>query len=123
VLHEFKNVMQHSGEPFRRWFCDDTFDLILWHDDSMNVTGFQLCYRIDREEKAFTWQRGVGSSHKRVDTGEEGVGGPKMTPILVPDGVLDKAHVVDLFKERSKDIDPVIVTMVVDALESAPLEH
>ena len=39
-----KNVRQIEGEPFRRWYADDYFDLFIWFDDNDKVTGFQLCY-------------------------------------------------------------------------------
>jgi len=35
MLCEIKNVKQYDGEPQRRWFVDDYFDLIVWLSKAM----------------------------------------------------------------------------------------
>ena len=112
MLQEVRHVRQIPGEPFRRWFSDNTFDLIVWHDADHHVTGFQLCYREGVDHKALTWQRDSGFTHKRVDDGEGRPFRPKMTPILVPDGVFERDHVLTLFQKESKEINPHVVRIV-----------
>ncbi len=48
MLRELKQVRQHKGEPRRRWFNDDYFDLIVWFSEKDSISGFQLC--CDKEE-------------------------------------------------------------------------
>lgn len=123
MLQEVKHVRQIPGEPFRRWFTDNMFDLIVWHDPDHHVTGFQLCYREDADHKALTWQRDSGFTHKRVDDGEGRPFRPKMTPILVPDGVFERDHVLTLFENESKEIDPDVVSIVTRIIKKYPSSH
>ena len=60
TLHELKFVRQYEGEMLRRWFDDAEgfFDLIAWVDDNDVVSGFQLAYNVDGEERAITWLGG-----------------------------------------------------------------
>jgi hypothetical protein len=44
-----------TGEPKRRWFRSERFDLIVWLTEYERVWGFQLCYRHGGEERALTW--------------------------------------------------------------------
>ena len=118
MLREQKHIRQISGEPFRRWFSDDIFDLILWYSSDDEVIGFQLCYRFGSEEKALTWLQKSGFSHSRVDDGERHPGLQKMAPILVPDGAFDSQHVLALFEKESKEIDPEVVRVVVQVVKS-----
>jgi hypothetical protein len=43
-----------------------------------------------------------------------------MTPILVPDGVFERDHVLELFEQESQVIDPKIVGIVVQTIKQYP---
>jgi len=120
MLEEIKQTRQISGDPFRRWFSDNTFDLIVWYDPTDSITGFQLCYCKGMNEHALTWREGKGFSHNRIDDGEGRPASPKMTPILVPDGTFDKDNVLALFQEKSKTIDPALAEVVTEAIKKYP---
>jgi hypothetical protein len=103
-LRELANVRQPLQEPGRRWFGDDYFDLIVWVGDKGEFVGFQLCYDKSSDEHALTWHQKTGFTHHRVDSGE--LQRPyKATPILVSDGVVDFAHLIHQFKDRSREMD------------------
>lgn len=120
MLREVKHVRQIPGESFRRWFSSETFDLIVWHDQDHSITGFQLCYREGVDQKALTWQRDTGFTHKRVDDGEGRPFRPKMTQILVPDGIFERDHILALFENESKTIDPQVVRLVTQTIKKYP---
>ena len=134
MLKEILKTRQITGEPRRRWFSDEVFDLIVWYADPMSapfmaapsdggpapdadagnpgedgeedIVGFQLCYREWPEEKALTWLKGEGFSHNRIDQGEGRPDHHKMTPILLPDGEFDAGQVQDQFRTACAEIDP-----------------
>ncbi len=60
MLRELADVRQIPGEPRRRWFADDYFDLIVWFDKRGQIIGFQLCYDLPRDEHALTWHEEHG---------------------------------------------------------------
>lgn len=72
MLMEDIHVRQVSGEPRRRWFSDENFDLIVWFQEDSHVYGFQLCYDKQHKEKVFTWLSDRGFSHQNMNSGEEG---------------------------------------------------
>ena len=114
MLKEIQHVRQINGEPARRWFSDEFFDLIVWFDNE-GITGFQLCYDIRRDERALTWRKGHGYTHDRIDQGEarpEMPGMRKSTPILVIDGIFDYKNIAVRFKEESKEIDSTVAEFV-----------
>lgn len=108
MLQEVTAVRQIPNEPYRRFFTDDTFDLMVWQAADGTLTGFQLCYRLGAPAKALTWQRHAGFSHYTIDDGEERSFRHKMTPVLLPDGVFDKDRIGDAFWKASETLDPVI---------------
>lgn len=89
MLSEVKNVRQIPGDPPRRWFSDDYFDLIVWFDADGSVWGFQLCYDREASPRALTWTKPGGYSHSGIDDGESSMGRHKSSPILVQDGLFD----------------------------------
>jgi hypothetical protein len=105
MLREIPKVRQIEGEPRRRWFTDEHFDLVIWGDDSSAILGFQLCYDKTRSEHALTWKSGDGFIHNRVDTGEDRPGRYKSTPILVADGEFDVEDVAAKFLGHSDGLD------------------
>jgi len=122
MLKEMKQVSQHPGEAPRRWFSSETFDLIVWYSTDHRITSFQLCYRQGIEQKALTWDICAGFSHKHIDDGESRPFRPKMTPILVPDGSFERDHVLALFEDDCKEIDPAVVSIVTEMIRKYPLE-
>lgn len=113
MLIEVKDVRQFEGKAFRRWFCDENIDLIVWYGPEKDITGFQLCYKKDGSEKALTWKEGAGFSHDGIDGGEDRPPlSYKMTPVLVPDGVMDAKDILALFEKESGEIDPLISSFV-----------
>jgi hypothetical protein len=115
MLNEIRNVRQVPGDPARRWFTDEFFDLIVWLDRAGAVTGFQLCYDKQGDERAITWRSESGWSHERVDTGEV-TGRMKMTPILVQDGIFDHATIAARFRGEARRIDQPIADFVYQRL-------
>ena len=116
MLTETPNVRQVENEHFRRWFTDEFFDLIVWIDDTGVISGFQLCYDVGRNERALTWKRDHGYHHNGVDSGEDGPGIGKMTPILVADGEFNRHTIVSRFIAEAIEIDPDIYEFVVEKL-------
>jgi hypothetical protein len=107
-MHETKNVRQIDGEPFRRWFWSDFFDLIVWISDNKEIAGFQLCYDKNRYQRVLTWKKDAGYSHDRIDDGEISPNKYKATPILTADGIFEEKKIAELFKEESGSIDKLI---------------
>jgi hypothetical protein len=111
MLYEF-NTRQIPGEPRRRWFADDYFDLIVWYSDTAAPIGFQLCYGKQATERALTWTADQGFRHDRIDD--------ERAPILVPDRRLCKAELLPRFRERASKLEPELRTLVQARLEQCP---
>ncbi|MBA4389229.1 MAG: hypothetical protein C0404_14745 [Verrucomicrobia bacterium] len=123
-MREIGNVKQLPGEPFRKWFANRTFDLIVWFsEDGKEMVGFQLCYRMGPKEKAFTWQKENGFSHKRVDDGECGGFRHKMTPILLPDGVFDPERIAEAFEKAALTVEEPLRRQIAGKLREYKAEH
>jgi hypothetical protein len=118
MLREHPHVRQIPGETHRRWFTSDTFDLIVWQEPGGPLAGFQLCYRADpQSEGALTWTLTDGYCHERLDDGEAGVLGYKMSPILLPDGVFEKDKVVSCFREEASSLESGLSGEIIRILE------
>lgn len=63
MLSEFKDVSQHPGEPRRRYFLSDYFDLYVWEDKDKKFVGFQLCYDLSGSSSAMTRTTRNGPCH------------------------------------------------------------
>lgn len=120
MLYEINNVKQITGEPRRRWFVDDYFDLIVWLDEKNEISGFQLCYDKFRNQHALTWHKNSGYKHNRVDDGESRPGKYKAAPILVSNGVFLKNPLADLFKKASRELEENIANMVYEKIIQYP---
>ena len=68
---EVRDVRQDPGEPRRRWFTDDNFDLMVWYHADGSVHGFELSYDKPGYEKALRWFDDKGIAHNAVDGGEQ----------------------------------------------------
>lgn len=116
MLYEIKNIRQNEGEPRRRWFIDDYFDLVVWLSEADEIEGFQLCYDKTRNQHALTWSRSTGYMHNRVDSGEDKPGKPKGIPLLVADGDFRHEEIANRFRKESKKLDPQLSELVFEKI-------
>ena len=116
MLRELSTT-QVRGEPRRRWFADEHFDLIVWLADDDGIDGFQLCYDFGRAEHALTWDRSRGYRHDRVDDGESSAV-KNRTPILVADGDFPAGEICSRFDEACEQIDVSIRSLVVEKIRA-----
>lgn len=117
MLKELKNVRQIDGEPRRRWFEDEYFDLIIWLEKDESVWGFQLCYDREHKPRALTWTKKSGYKHAGIDDGESAFGAAKGSPVLVEDGVLDADAVAKRFEKAAADMPHALAAFVLDRIK------
>lgn len=120
MLKETKNVRQVSGDPRRRWFDDEYFDLIVWFDKDDSVWGFQLCYDRENKPRALTWTKNNGYKHSGIDDGEGG-GMNKSSPVLVTDGLFDAGTIAKKLEAASKDLPLQISLFVLEKVREFKL--
>lgn len=114
MLSEFPGVAQREGEGRRRWFSDEKMDLIVWYSPAGSVTGFQLCYDRDGDERALTWRDGPsggGLVHARVDSGEDDPARNR-SPVLADAGPAPLGAVREEFLRRAGELEPEVVALV-----------
>ena len=116
MLEESEYVRQVKGEPKRRWFSDDYFDLIVWVDESNIILGFQLCYDKAGDSRVLNWHE-QGYSHMGIDDGEGRVGKPKATPILVSWAAFNKVEMIETFKKACAKIDTQVSTFILEKIK------
>ncbi|MFM9912168.1 MAG: hypothetical protein ACKVN9_01360 [Methylophilaceae bacterium] len=115
MLIEIKNVRQIKGEPCRRWFTSDWFDLIVWYE-AEEISGFQLCYAKNEAERALTWKGADHWYHLGVDDGENRGQLHKASPMLVMDGKFNADLVLSRFIAESAELPESLGTFIVDRL-------
>jgi len=120
MLKEVDEVRQIPGDARRRVFSSEDLDLTVWIDERDGITGFELCYDKETNERAVRWSREEGFLHQKVDDGENRPGRYKSTPILVPDGVFPAQRISRLFQENSRDIDQSFVKFIYRKLLEYP---
>ena len=118
MLREMKGVKQLPGEPPRRWFTDDDFDVIVFVDPSGGPIGFHLCYDKGENERVLIWDDHGGYAHGGIDDGETLLGGMKSSPIIVNDGAFDKTSVIYGLRMASGNIDQRIASFLIDKIEA-----
>ena len=123
MLQEVSQVRQIENENPRRWFSSQDMDLTVWVEKDGTISGFELCYDKEKDERALRWLRGAGFLHERVDDGESRPGRFKGTPILVPDGLFDARAVAERFRIASSRIDQLIATFVYEQLLEYPVSR
>lgn len=116
MLKENPNVRQIEGDPPRRWFSDDFFDLIVWFAPDGAVCGFQLCYDREYKPRALTWMKEGGYRHDGIDDGESDLGGHKSTPVLVQDGAFDKQDIGARFEAESAGLPKEVRDKVLEKI-------
>ena len=112
MIKELKNVRQITGEPRRRWFEDEYFDLIIWLDKDDSVWGFQLCYDREKKPRALTWTKAHGHKHTGIDDGEHVWGTSKVSPVLVADGAFDAPSVAKRFEKAAAEMPHALASFV-----------
>jgi hypothetical protein len=116
MLKEIIDIRQISGEPRRRWFTDNYFDLYVWFGEDKDIQGFQLCYDKDMNQRALTWNKPSIYTHHKVDDGEVNPLQPKRTPILVADGMFDNISVAERFRRESMSMEGDVSKFVYEKL-------
>ncbi len=120
MLNERSKVSQNDENSRRRWYWNDRIDLIIWYDLTMNdIQGFQLCYRLDEEEKAFTWREGAAPQYTKIDGGETLPTKYKQSPILLADGPADTGLLLEMFLRESQNIEPELRNFITSKLQEA----
>jgi hypothetical protein len=99
----------------RRWFSDDYFDLIVWHDWDQTIRGFQLCYDKPGRERAFTWTVEEGFRHDAVDSGEM-TPEANRAPVLTASAAFPLEQVRGEFEVRSATLDSQLRELVLAKL-------
>ncbi len=120
AMKESAGVRQIPGEPERRWFSSEDFDLIIWISADHTFTGFELCYDKRGRERSVVWSQTRGFSHMAVDDGERRPGRHKATPMLVADGAFDARQVYLSFLEASRSLPQEVTDFVLHTLEQYP---
>ena len=115
MLRELRDVKQVPGEPRRRWFSDENFDLIVWLDPEEQILGFQLCYDKEPRQKALTWLNGGGYRHNRIDDGDK-PGKMKASPVLEANGYFDSEGIARRFMENKGDVPEKISECVYEKI-------
>lgn len=110
MLREIRGVKQDRPGSTRRWFQSDYFDLFTFQDDTGAFTGFQLCYDVERNERAFSWSAANGFFHDGVD--DAAVPQSQASAILLPEGRLDSGTVVPRFTREAVEIAPEVRELV-----------
>ena len=116
MLQEIKKTRRARNEKPRRWFTDESMDLIVWYGKHKEIIGFQLCYDKSVAEHALSWWQDQGFSHKRVDDGEDRPGSHKGTPILVPDGDFNLREIAEKFRNSAGEIETQVAEFVYEKL-------
>jgi hypothetical protein len=112
MLREITTARRIPGDDKRRWFNSPNLDLFVWVDDAGAPVGFQLCYDKQFREHALTWTEGRGFSHMGVDGGETRPARYKGAPILVANGAIDAARILDEFRQEAQALPPEFVQFV-----------
>jgi hypothetical protein len=98
-----ENKVKVRGDYRRSWMSDDYLDLIVWYEHGNAIHGFQLCYGKPEQERAFTWLKDRGFSHRKIDSGDEDPEANR-TPILLPDRSFPADEVTSEFQKRSTEL-------------------
>lgn len=116
MLQELQ-VTQPRGEPSRRWFRDERFDLIVWFEGDQ-ILGFQLCYDRAGRERAVTWLPASGYSHDRIDSDGDRPG-LHPTRILLPEPLNSFPHAeLTLLEGAAAGLEPALREFVLSKLRA-----
>ena len=121
MLREIKTDKHDSDHLQRRWFSDQDNDLFIWLDNETPVA-FQFSYNKRRDEHTLNWEANRGYSHEKIDNGEEDASNYKMTPIMIPNGMVDRDQINLIFNSVSQDIEPQLAEFVFRTLANTPID-
>ncbi len=121
MLKEVSYIRQIEGEPRRRWFEDEYFDLIVWFDQTGGIQEFELCYDKGKNQRALRWVQPDKYSHFRVDDGENLAGRGKATPILLRYDCFDRERVLLRFEQECTDLEKGLARFVRETISRCPL--
>jgi len=111
MLVEMRSVRQVPEEGFRRWFCDEDLDLMVWYKPDKRVHGFQLCYDKSGQEKALTWFEDRGFSHQGVDSGDE-TPLSNRSPMLIEAARFETDRVFSCLSASDKELPPKLRALI-----------
>ncbi len=100
MLHEVRNVRQEAGDYHRRWFVDESLEIVVWYDPADAISGFQICYDPKGRPRALTWTAKRGFSHAAIDAGEDKPTANR-APMLTPSSDYDAAMLREAFPTSS----------------------
>ncbi|MDH5765963.1 MAG: hypothetical protein OEZ38_08105 [Gammaproteobacteria bacterium] len=118
MLRLIKTSKQSTEELQRLWFSDDNHDLFAWLNNKNKPVRFQFTYNKLGIEHSFNWNIDTGFSHEKVDSGDNSSNRYKMTPILVPDGDIQRNKIADLFQSVSHDIDSELAQFIINKISN-----
>lgn len=116
MLREITRVVQQDPDRRRRWFQDGYFDLFLWQTARGTFDTLQLCYDIQRRERALIWNEGQGFFHDGVDTGEDSPLADR-SPQFVRDGAFQWSEVRTRFGAAAGDIPAEVREFVLGKID------
>ena len=116
MLREIKNITQMPGQHARRWFNDEFLDLFVWQDDDGHITGFQLCFDKDTNERALLYSELDGYSLHDVQGEESSL--DMGSPVLARAAELPCPRLLALLAERGGGIDKRVLRYVTKKLEA-----
>lgn len=116
MLREIGYIKQTSGQPFRRWFNDELLDLFVWQEEGGRITGFQLCFDKETDERALTYSEAGGYSLDNVHAEESSL--DMGSPVLRRGVELPFPHLLALLAERGVGIDARVLRYVTEKLEA-----
>lgn len=116
MLREIGYIKQTPGQLFRRWFNDELLDLFVWQEEGGRITGFQLCFDKDTDERALSYSEAEGYSLHNVHTEESSL--DMGSPVLRRGAELPFPHLLALLTERGAGIDPRVFRYVREKLEA-----
>ncbi|HLL71265.1 MAG TPA: hypothetical protein VK363_07520 [Pyrinomonadaceae bacterium] len=116
MLREIGYIKQSPGQLFRRWFNDELLDLFVWQEEGGRITGFQLCFDKDTDERALSYSEAAGYSLHNVYTEESSL--DMGSPVLGRGSELPFPHLLALLNERGAGIDSRVLRYVREKLEA-----
>lgn len=119
-MYEVLHIRQNPGEARRRWFSSHDFDLIVWYQDDVHISGFELSYDKQHGEHAIVWHQKSGFRHMVVDDGEQAPGKYKATPILQHNGHFDASRISHAVRQESNALPPEIGGLLLQKLSEYP---
>jgi hypothetical protein len=96
----------------KRWFSDPGNDLFVWLNNTGQITAFQFSYNKSDNEHLFSWSEHHGSSHDRIDDGEDVHLQIKMSPIMIPNAAVNFAQLAETFRGISELLKPELVDFI-----------